>query len=662
VNEENFKLTPEEQDLLTELGQKLRRHLPDLTAQWESAWEDLLADEEMAVPQPLRHKVLSSGQDLVQVMVRGWEEDQWQQVCAYGEDWARRGLAHSTLGRWLSSLRLSLLSTLTQAYADNPRIDQALICFSKIFAFYMLGVTERFSGWQQQLLLKEQQGLRRAYEKAQRRMTEMEVLNRIGQAMGSTMEPTDLLELILQQATLLMDTDNFYIALYDEALEEWNVVLNQEHGQRRPPTRQDAGAGLTGHIIGSRQPILLRNSREYVAFHEQHGIDFLGEKAESWMGVPLIVSDRVVGVIAVQSYTQEGAYTEEDLDPLRTIASQAAIALQNAWLYEDSQQRVAELSALQRVGLELAATTELSEVLDTVADSAMDLLHPNTVLIFLYDSLYQTFTLGTGLRSTGERGFFVSMPRPDGLTGTVASTGKLITVEDATSQLLYNQDPEFERQARSVAGVPLIRSGRILGVLNVIYHEPHRFEEEEIRLLRMFADQAAVAVANANLFQQTNAMMRELQETADAQSQLLQLVQELSTPVVPLVQGVLVMPLVGSIDSRRGQQILERLLQVVERERARIVLVDITGVPVVDSAVAEILLQATQAVRLLGGEAVLVGITPEVAQTLVSLGVDLTEVITRSDLQGGVTYATQKVSRMGRRSARLSPEIQRPGS
>jgi anti-anti-sigma factor len=373
------------------------------------------------------------------------------------------------------------------------------------------------------------------------------------------------------------------------------------------------------------------------------------------LGVPLIAADQVIGVMAVQSYDQEGSFDEDNLDLLTAIASQAAVAIHNAWLYRESQQRVAELSALQRVGLELAATTELAEVLDAVADSAMELLHPNTVLIFLYDDLRKALTLGTGLRETGERGFFVATPRPEGLTATVAETGKLITVEDASSHLLREQDPEFEGEVRSVAGVPLIRSGRVLGVLNVVYHTPHSFEEDELRLLQMFADQAAIAVANANLFQRTHAMVLELQATAEAQSELLHLVQELSTPVVPLLEGVLVMPLVGSVDSRRGQQILEQLLQVVEQKRARIVLVDITGVPVVDTAVAQTLLQAMQAVRLLGGEAVLVGITPDVAQTLVSLGVDLKDITTRSDLQGGVVYAVQRIERQAKKPAGPSP-------
>jgi rsbT co-antagonist protein RsbR len=114
------------------------------------------------------------------------------------------------------------------------------------------------------------------------------------------------------------------------------------------------------------------------------------------------------------------------------------------------------------------------------------------------------------------------------------------------------------------------------------------------------------------------------------------------------------------VDSRRAEQIMDVLLEGVSNRRARVVILDITGVPVVDTSVANHLLQATQAVRLLGAECVLVGITPEVAQTVVGLGVDLRGLTTRSDLQGGIEYALRRMGqRIVRRVERVpSPETQ----
>jgi rsbT co-antagonist protein RsbR len=114
---------------------------------------------------------------------------------------------------------------------------------------------------------------------------------------------------------------------------------------------------------------------------------------------------------------------------------------------------------------------------------------------------------------------------------------------------------------------------------------------------------------------------------------------ELSTPLIPLNNQVMVMPLIGAVDSRRAQQVLETLLQGIASSGAQIAILDITGVPVVDTQVANALIHAAQAVKLLGAQVVLTGIRPEVAQTLVGLGADLGSIITRGSLQSGIAYA-----------------------
>jgi rsbT co-antagonist protein RsbR len=102
------------------------------------------------------------------------------------------------------------------------------------------------------------------------------------------------------------------------------------------------------------------------------------------------------------------------------------------------------------------------------------------------------------------------------------------------------------------------------------------------------------------------------------------------------------MPLIGSVDSRRAQQVIETLLEGIAGSSARVAILDITGVPVVDTQVANALIRAAQAVKLLGAQVVLTGIRPEVAQTPVGLGTDLSGVVTRSSLQSGIAYATSQ--------------------
>lgn len=118
--------------------------------------------------------------------------------------------------------------------------------------------------------------------------------------------------------------------------------------------------------------------------------------------------------------------------------------------------------------------------------------------------------------------------------------------------------------------------------------------------------------------------------------------RELSTPLIPLADGVVALPLVGSIDSNRIQQIMESLLEGIATQQADVALIDITGVKVVDTQVADGLLRAAQAAKLLGAQVVLTGISSDIAQTLVHLGADLTGIMTCSTLQNGITYAMER--------------------
>ncbi len=120
---------------------------------------------------------------------------------------------------------------------------------------------------------------------------------------------------------------------------------------------------------------------------------------------------------------------------------------------------------------------------------------------------------------------------------------------------------------------------------------------------------------------------------------------ERSSPIIPITDDILVLPLIGSIDTERGQQVLDTLLHGASERGARVVIVDITGVRTLDTQAASTLTGAARALRLLGVEPVLTGIRAEVAQTLVGLGIDLSGITTRSTLQAGIQYA---LSRLGR--------------
>lgn len=134
--------------------------------------------------------------------------------------------------------------------------------------------------------------------------------------------------------------------------------------------------------------------------------------------------------------------------------------------------------------------------------------------------------------------------------------------------------------------------------------------------------------------------LQDYEERMEAQQRAL---AELSTPVIRVYENVLVLPLVGAIDTARSHRIMEELLEGITQHQAEMVIVDITGVPVVDTAVANHLMQTIKAARLLGTRSILVGIRSEVAQALVHLQVDLTGVVTRSNLQAGIEYALEQM-------------------
>jgi PAS domain S-box-containing protein len=151
------------------------------------------------------------------------------------------------------------------------------------------------------------------------------------------------------------------------------------------------------------------------------------------------------------------------------------------------------------------------------------------------------------------------------------------------------------------------------------------------------------AIGQAIILRDATEQIRSEQERAALHEQVIAAQQaalrELSTPLIPLTDDLVAMPLIGTIDSNRAQQVIETLLAGVATTRATTAILDITGVQVVDTQVANALLRAAHAVKLLGARVVLTGIRPEIAQTLVGLGLDLSGIETRATLQSGIAFA-----------------------
>ncbi len=157
--------------------------------------------------------------------------------------------------------------------------------------------------------------------------------------------------------------------------------------------------------------------------------------------------------------------------------------------------------------------------------------------------------------------------------------------------------------------------------------------------------EAQVAARTAALEEQRSSLeeaLKELKTTTAARLELADTVRELSTPVLKLYDQVLVLPLIGTINSERAKQIESQLLIGIERHKAAEIILDITGVPFVDTSAADSLMRAARAAQLLGAGVTIVGITASVAQSIVHLGIDLSSVVTRANLESGLAFALQK--------------------
>lgn len=198
----------------------------------------------------------------------------------------------------------------------------------------------------------------RLFGEVQQRLTEQSILNEIGRTLSTAMNLSQLLQMVYRQVGRLFDAGNFLIATYDEDKDEWCMDLLVERGQRQPQQRFRTNLGLSGYMIRTHQPTLFRNKTDLIAFTEQAGVRILGEYAESWMGVPLISADRVIGVMAIQDFERHNAYSDKDLAFFNTIGSQVAVFVANARLYEDLQRRAEELTAANQQAQEATRAAE----------------------------------------------------------------------------------------------------------------------------------------------------------------------------------------------------------------------------------------------------------------------------------------------------------------
>lgn len=208
-------------------------------------------------------------------------------------------------------------------------------------------------------------------------------------------------------------------------------------------------------------------------------------------------------------------------------------------------------------------------------------------------------------------------------------------------------------ETQSELATPLRKGEKMLGVLDIHSREPDHFTEADISLMQSIGDQVAIAIDNIRLYSHMEEMVRErtaeLQVANERMEELIEaqqsLIAELSTPIIPITEGITVLPLIGEIDTGRAKNITRALLAGIDQHQAKIVIIDITGVPIMDSAVAGHLDRTIRAARLKGAHTIITGISEDVAETIVALGIDWSELETVSNLQRGLKRAIHRLSK-----------------
>jgi putative nucleotidyltransferase with HDIG domain len=350
----------------------------------------------------------------------------------------------------------------------------------------------------------------RLYEETRRRAEEMTSVYNIGVATTSTLSLEEVLKSVCEQVSLLMKVSSFYIALYDAEKEELRFELALDEGMpvEKFTRRVANGGGLSGWVVQSREPLLLRDMEKEELPTEAIVV---GEPTRSWLGVPLLHRDQVVGVMGVQSY-QPNAFDEDDQQLLSTIAAQVAIAVENARLFAETKRKANDLGLLLGTSTAISSSLDLDQILETVAHQITASLVATFCRISLLDEAGESLVIhaGSPIRDRkAEDGFGRQCPL-DIIPWhrQVIETGQSVVLRQDVPELALSDEEckmALTEEVKSAALIPLIVGGRVLGVISLGEErcwERSPFTQEKMELCQSIATQAAVAIENARLYEE----------------------------------------------------------------------------------------------------------------------------------------------------------------
>lgn len=405
------------------------------------------------------------------------------------------------------------------------------------------------------------------YTENVKRLEELKTLYSISQEIALKLELKVILQKIIESAVELLRAESGSIALWDNRKQNYLIaIVHQLPESLIGKELSSSWGGVIGEVITKKNPILIKDYEHYPSrFKELDSYHF-----KQVLGVPLIVREMIIGTMVVGSSDPEINYQPSDIDLLFNFAHQAAIAIGNAKLYEDSLAKIKQLTALYDMGKTLSSTLDLDVLFKKALELLKDHFGYTSCGILLLDEEKNELYLKQMMGRNGEEGqgqrFRVGV---DGIVGWVAKTGEPFYAPDVA------KDPRYlpkGTSTRSEAVFPLKIRDQIFGVLNIESNEANRFDEEDLKVLSSFASQLSISIENAQLFSNLKQTLQELKHAQDqmVQAEKLRAMGEMASGVAHDFNNVLavilgnVQLLLHQLDHLSLEEIREGL-KVIER-------------------------------------------------------------------------------------------------
>ena len=363
----------------------------------------------------------------------------------------------------------------------------------------------------------------RLFKAEQERVAELQIINSIQQGLAAELDFQAIVDLVGDKLSEVLGTGDLGIRWYDEKTNLLHYLYEYEHGKRLSfPSAPPSPGGIFETMLKMRTPFVLNNTNDFIKVNIplMPGTD----QGKSIASVPIISSDRVLGMIIIENYERENAFGESALRLLTTIAASLGTALENARLFDETQrllkiteERNAELAIINSVQAALAAELNIQGIYDAVGDKIREIFHNTDMNIRIQDP-QTNMTHYPYMYENGERVFLEPQPyRVQGFTHYVLSTRETVVINENLLEEEKKYDsftiPGTESE-KSVIFVPLVTGDQARGLINLASMEEHAFSDSDVRLLQTLANSMSVALENARLFDETQRLLKITEERA----------------------------------------------------------------------------------------------------------------------------------------------------